>query len=194
MIIKIRNTIAEKIYDVEITDQSIQACWARYYIEVFLVSFEKLIEVFGCALLLSSFWETLTTYLLFGLIRSYAKGWHALQSWYCSVQSIFFLSVLPAIFKHILLPTSLKEVVSVLALIIILRYAPQATDKSPIVNDSLRMQLKIKSFFALLFLLVIQWFAPSMMATSAFIAITIQLLMVLPITKKFFEGRNNDND
>lgn len=189
MILVLRNLISQKLYDINERDQSLRACWVRYHVEVFLVSITKHLVIILCAIVLESLKEMAVTYFSFGLIRTYAKGWHALSNWYCSLETVFFFSVLPALTKGITLPNGGKGLIGLLALTTIAIYAPQATEKNPINDLTYYKKLKLMSIYMACVLFVIQYIVPEKSSICVSLALMTQVLMVLPFTKKIVEGR-----
>ena len=183
------NFLANKFFDVENDDPSIRAQWIRYYIEVFVSGLSKTLEVFIMSSILGVLPLTFVAYLSFCVIRTAAFGWHALSSFYCSFQSILFFAIVPFLIEGIELSNFLKDILIVSFLIILLIYAPQYTE----INDQLdkyeNTQMKKIVIFRGIILSFILHFSSGNFALSVSIAMSIQILMLLPITKKIIQGK-----
>ena len=100
--------------------------------QVLAVNIGKLIVMYTIAYILNIFLFTLITNLTFYLIRRHAHGAHAPSSFWCYVESIFLFTLLPLILVNYHINFLIMTIMTVIAIGMIIRYAPAATKKKPI--------------------------------------------------------------
>lgn len=188
------NFLARYVFDINEEDNTIKAQWYRYYIEVFMSSLTKTIGVFASSFLLGIFPLTLISYLSFGIIRSKALGWHALSSWYCGVQSIFFFVGIPYFLQNFSFTISFKLILILVSLLIVSRYAPQCTEQSEPLSQENKSWQKKSSIGRVIILSVVILLCPRKYAIGVGIALFIQAVMLVPITKKIIQGKRKKDE
>lgn len=110
----------------------IQFLQVRLGMQVLAVNIGKLIVMYTIAYILNIFLFTLITNLTFYLIRRHAHGAHAPSSFWCYVESIFLFTLLPLILVNYHINFLIMTIMTVIAIGMIIRYAPAATKKKPI--------------------------------------------------------------
>ena len=172
---------------------SIKAIRLKYGIEMFYLSFSKLIAVLVISFLLGIFLETIITLASYNFIRQKSQGLHAKSSLKCLISSTTFFVILPWLVVHVDIYPYISIVAAWAIPVIAYLYAPSDTHKKPIVQKKVREKLKkdaiIRSFIVVgLTLIVPDPTVKFLLVMGAFIA----LLYILPITYKIMkEERNN---
>lgn len=185
----VTNFITKCLFDLNNDDSSMKAQWTRYYVEVLISSISKTIQVFIAAVILGVFPLTLSVYVSFCIIRTTALGWHASTSGYCSFQSIFFFAFVPFFLKGFVLYLGAKLMISLLFVGLVFKYAPQCTGASECLNKLQKKQMKKKALLKALFLAVALLYFSGDTALMISIAMGIQMIMLVPITKKLVVGK-----
>lgn len=188
------NFVAKHIFEISEDDCSIRAQWSRFYIEVLLSSLSKTMVVFIFSIILDTLQLTLITYLSFGFLRSVALGWHALSSLYCCVQSVFYFVIIPFFLQDFVMDTNLKLTIILIALLVIKIYAPQNTKRGGKLSYSERKQKRLSSIVRCIFLGVITIFFENRYTLGIVISLSIQTIMLLPVTKKVVQGKGKRNE
>ncbi len=194
MVKLMRDYLSDRIFDIKADNESLRAKWVRYYVELSLVSIIKFLEILIASVIFNVVLDTLIIYFSFGLVRIQARGWHATQSWLCSLQSLIFFVALPVITKGLGVGLIVKIGLILCGFFAMIRCAPQETNKNPINNSK---EKKFRKFLAVLFILVLgmsQFLPLEILSKNISIAIGIQIFVVLPITKKLMEGRYLENE
>lgn len=181
--------IGKKLFSIDEEDNGLHAQWMRYYIEYYLVGIQKFLEVLFFSFLFRTILETVLVSLCLILLRSFAKGWHALTKIGCSIQNILFYVLFPSIIvtKGFVLTTTHKLLITFFVILVFLLYAPQGTKKEP-VPETLKPLLKLKAVLSLFCLVFISYFISENSATLVYYAICIQVIMIIPLSKKIITG------
>ena len=117
----------------------------RYGLEGIYLSVTKLIIISIIALWLNIFKEMILLLLFFNILRSTGFGLHATKSWICLLSSTTVFIVLPYVSKIMVIPTSIKIILILLAIILVFKYAPADTKKRPLINAKKRKKYKYKT-------------------------------------------------
>lgn len=123
------NLISKKIFLVNEDNESLEALWCRYFIEVILTNVIKTLLIFLVALLLNVFFTTITCEIVFLSLRKYSGGWHANNSWHCSILSITFLVLIPYLLMHMVTFSARFSLILILISLIILNISILTGDK-----------------------------------------------------------------
>ncbi|GAB6107173.1 accessory gene regulator B family protein [Fusibacter bizertensis] len=172
---------------------SIKAIRLKYGIEMFYLSFSKLIAVLVVSILLGTFWETVITLVSYNFIRQKSQGLHAKSSLKCLISSMTFFVILPWMVVHVDIYPYISMAAAMAIPVIAYLYAPSDTQKKPIVQKKVRERLKKDAIVRSFIIVGLTLIVPS--ATVKFLLVMgayIALLYVLPITYKIMkEERNN---
>ncbi len=139
----------------------------------------------------------IATLVFFGFIRTVAGGYHMDKFDRCLVTSLVIFIGAGFIVKYAgpqlstLLLSILTGIVFVLALFVLIKYAPSDTPYKPIVNPVKRKRLKIISIINLFIWLVVNslllYNDRKMFATAGFIGVLLALFIVSPAGYAFFD-------
>ncbi|WP_376716883.1 accessory gene regulator B family protein [Enterococcus hulanensis] len=121
--------ISKKIFLISEDNNSEEAAWCRYFIEVILINIIKTILIIFIALLLNTLYTTIICELVFLSIRKQADGWHANNSWYCSLLSITFLVLIPYQLVRISCIPFLFSIFLIIISLIIFNYSVYTSSK-----------------------------------------------------------------
>lgn len=155
----------------------IQFLQVRLGMQVLAVNIGKLIVMYALAYILNIFLFTLITNLTFYLIRRHAHGAHAPSSFWCYVESIILFILLPLVIVNYHINSL---IMTVIAIGLIIKYAPAATKKKPI---PVRL-IKRKKYYAIIVSLV--FFIITLIIKEPFaqliqLGIIIEAFTLLPI-------------
>ena len=105
-----------------------------YGLEALYITFTKTIVIFGISLVLNIFKEVLCILLCYNIIRTTAFGMHAKKSWHCYIISGVLFIGTATICKYVDVNIYVKYIISIIAFITLVRYAPADTYKRPLIN------------------------------------------------------------
>lgn len=177
--------ILKKAYP-EIDD--IQLDEYRYGLEGFYLTITKSIIIIPLAFILGIGKEIIILLIFYNLLREYACGLHATKSWSCLLSSAIIFILIPIVAKNIIIPFEIKIGLSVLAIVLIFKYAPADTQKAPIIKKKNRMKKKIISIILCMLYVVISILSPNQIMSNLIIfSIYIEILLILPISYKIFD-------
>ncbi|NWK83962.1 accessory gene regulator AgrB [Staphylococcus sp. GSSP0090] len=152
----------------------------RLGMQVVVSNILKTIVIYGVSILCHLFLYTLTVHLSFFLIRHYAHGAHAKNSFACYLESLFYFVLLPWIVGYMGVSSLIMYPLALIGLLVLIKYAPSATRKQPI-PQRLRRGKKIKTIIAAVVLLVISLFLNEPYQQLMLLGIVIISILQFPI-------------
>lgn len=165
----------------------------RYGLEGVYLTIQKTIVIFPIALLLGIFKELIIVLIAFNLIRKYACGMHASNSFSCLIASSALFLFSSYIGKIIKISIILKFLLICICLICIFIYAPADTKKAPIIRLEKRLLKKRKAFIsALLLSLIILFMKDYVLSNLILFGMIIEVILILPITYHMFNHSYNN--
>lgn len=160
----------------------------KYGLEAVYITFTKMVVVLFLAIILNTFKETIVLLMLYNLLRLTGFGLHASKSWMCWISSILIFIGLPIVAIKVIIPKIILIAIGIIAVILYFIYAPSDTKNRPLVNKTKRQIYKyitvITGFIYLIFIVLVQ---DSMIQNLLCFSMIIEMLLILPITYKFFD-------
>ena len=184
---KILNSIIKNIKNnnPHITEEKLEII--SYGLESIYLTFTKIILIVVLSIILNIFKETMFLLLFYNIIRLFAFGLHAKNSFACLITSltIFIGGVYLSLYLNI--DIKIKIALAIISLILIAIYAPADTEKRPLINERKRKRFKILSIITSIimtyFIITTKNNIMSNLMLTGYIAATI---MILPITYKLY--------
>ena len=165
----------------------------KYGIESFYLFITKTIVILFIAFVLGIIKEILLLLVFYNLLRTTGFGVHALTSWHCWFSSLLIFLGTPMLMKYIDIPVYLMVSISLICLLLIIRYAPADTEKRPIINLKRRKIYKICcTITAFIYILIIIFVNIEILQYALMYSLIIETFMILPISYKIF-GAKYDN-
>ena len=165
----------------------------RYGLEGIYLSVTKLIIISIIALWLNIFKEMILLLLFFNILRSTGFGLHATKSWICLLSSTMVFIILPYVSKIMVIPTSIKIILILLAIILVFKYAPADTKKRPLINAEKRKKCKYKTVINTIILSILSlYIKDNTISNLIILGIYIEVILILPITYKIFKLSYNN--
>lgn len=165
----------------------------KYGIESFYLFITKTIVILFIAFVLGIIKEILLLLVFYNLLRTTGFGVHALKSWHCWFSSLLIFLGTPMLMKYIDIPVYLMVSISLICLLLIIRYAPADTEKRPIINLKRRKIYKICcTITAFIYILIIIFVNIEILQYALMYSLIIETFMILPISYKIF-GAKYDN-
>ncbi len=129
----------------------------EYGIEVFFINIFKLTFLFVAAFLLKVQTYLLILFMAYGCIRIFAAGVHAPSTFLCTLLSFVFFLGGTYIALYVPMNFWVRLVLFLIALVLMIKYAPADTEERPLVSATHRKKLKIQSIIAtsVLFLIML---------------------------------------
>lgn len=164
-----------------------------YGLEAIYLMITKLIIIFIIAYFLNIFKQTLLFFTAYGVIRTFASGYHASTSLSCFIISSTLL--LGGTYLSMIINVDLvfKIIISLICIILLYKYAPADTVKRPLVNVKKRKRWKIISTsLGIIYLILIILFNNIYFSNYLLVGLIIATLLILPITYKIFKSPYNN--
>lgn len=175
-------------HSTDVTDDEIDRI--KYGIEAFLVNIGKLPILFVLAYLFGILKPFSIMFLLYGLLRTFAGGFHAKTSLSCIIISIFSFGIMIYLSLLIYPNPWIKGIFYCLSIIILLIYAPADNEEKPIVNRKHRRRLRIASCMVASVYMIISYFTKDdFIANTLFYCVLFVSFFVSPIMYKLFNRR-----
>ena len=159
-----------------------------YGLETIYLTVTKLVVIFGVAFILGIVKEVITLLICYNIIRSSAYGLHASKSIYCLISSlILFIGGVYVSIYLASIPLIVKIILSLLSIIMIMKYAPADTEKRPLINSKKRKRFKIVSTIkGVIYLILIIYFDKMQLSGFLLVGLIEAIIMIHPIVYKTF--------
>ena len=159
-----------------------------YGLEALYITFTKTIVIFGISLVLNIFKEVLCILLCYNIIRTTAFGMHAKKSWHCYVISGVLFIGTATICKYVDVNIYVKYIISIIAFITLVRYAPADTYKRPLINKYKRKRYKVMTIItSMIYLIFIILLKNSVASSFLCFGLLDASLMIHPFVYRMFQ-------
>ena len=159
-----------------------------YGLEALYITFTKTIVIFGISLVLNIFKEVLCILLCYNIIRTTAFGMHAKKSWHCYLISISVFVGGALLCKYVDINIYIKIVLSLIAFVCMILYAPADTYKRPLINAKKRKIYKIFSIIiSFIYVIIIFTFEDKIISDYLFMGLLAATMMIHPFTYRVFQ-------
>lgn len=159
-----------------------------YGLEALYVLISKTIVIFLLAFILGIFKEVFYIFILYGIIRTTAFGMHAEKSSHCYIMSIILFIGAAFLCKFVPINYYVRLLLSGVALVFLIRYAPADTQNRPLVNAKKRRMYKIitiiNSFVYFLLIIILK---DSNISNYLVMGLLDASLMIHPLTYRVFQ-------
>lgn len=159
----------------------------HYFLEVFFINVFKLFQVYLCAYLFGTLFETFVMNCAYVLLRRHANGWHAKSSFNCSLLGISFFIGIPLLLQKTMITFSgwMVVLLSILLFIGVCLYAPADTEKNPLVSVSERKRKRRNALFLTLILVLLSCVIQNQsLQTLILSGLFIEIIMIHPLFYK----------
>lgn len=165
----------------------------RYGLEGFYLTFSKAIVIFTLSLILGIFKEMILMLIFFNILRSTGFGLHASKSWICLLSSIIIFVFLPFLALHISIPLIWKDILGIIAIILVYYYAPADTIKRPIISQIRRNYYKAITTISTIILVYIMLFIQNNIISNLILfGIYTEIAVIVPLSYKIFHLNYNN--
>ena len=150
----------------------------------------KILLLFIIGFILGIGWYTLILFFLLAPYRSFTGGFHLKTHLGCMITTSILYLIPILLAKYIIIPQNyvlyiVASLIGIFSIIIITKYAPADTENIPILSKKERKSKKIKSYIALVILLLISILIPNQIISWMLLyGIFLQNLTVMPIAYK----------
>ena len=159
-----------------------------YGLEALYITFTKTIVILGISLILNIIKDVVCILISYNIIRTYAFGMHAKKSWHCYIISGVLFIGTATICKYVDINIYVKYIISIIAFITLLRYAPADTYKRPLVNKYKRKRYKFLTIIlSSLFLIFIILLKDSVVSSYLCFGLLDASLMIHPLVYRMFQ-------
>lgn len=165
----------------------------RYGLEGMYLSITKLIVIFTLAILFGIIKEMLVMLVIFNILRTTGFGLHATKSWICLVSSSIIFLGLPLIAKFIVIPTIIRQILAIISIILIYKYAPADTKKRPLIKKKKREIYKFITTLNCILLNIASLFITNNVLNNLIIfGIYAEVIVILPLSYNLFHMSYNN--
>lgn len=175
-----------------VASEEIEYLKAKLGIESILINLSKTVIVYAVAILLRTLIPTLIMHFSYVVIRKFSQGLHAKSSMVCTLVSIVMFVMVPYTIQGIIIGRGQVFLIGVVVTCLFYLYAPADTEKSPIINSRIRKELRWKSVMASISIFGLVLLVDPAVRGLILTGITMQVIMILPITYKLL-GRSYNN-
>ena len=163
----------------------------EYGMEGIFLTITKVLIILLIGLIFKYLDTVILTLLFFNILRFFAFGLHAKESWQCLLLSIIDFNVLPYILINISISNSLIIIIGIISILTFLLFAPSDTEKRPLTNKKKRRVRKVLSIMTAIIFILIALFFKSINA-AIISALLIETIMVNPLSYKMLGLKYNN--
>lgn len=153
----------------------------------------KIIIMTIIAIILNIFTPYIIFVFFYSILRSVSFGFHAEKSWQCWVSSLIAFIGIPIIIKNLYISIYIKQIISIICILVIYMFSPADTKKRPIIDKYRRKFYKYVSTLISIFysfgIIIIQ---NQIVTNSLLFSLILQSIIISPITYKIF-GQTYNN-
>lgn len=160
----------------------------EYGLESIYLTITKIIIILLLAKILNIFKETILMIVFYNIIRLFSFGLHAKNSTACLITSLMLFIGGTYLSIYLNISLIIKEILSILCLILIIIYAPADTEKRPLINKKKRKRFKILSILTtIIIIFFITYLNNNVLTNFMVIGLIEATIMILPITYKLYK-------
>lgn len=157
------------------------------------MNFTKIPIILVLGYLLGIFKYSIYTLIIFGIIRNFASGIHARNSYTCLFSTLVIIFGAIYLSLNFQLNVLTKIIICIVNLVIYFKYAPADTEEKPYLNPLTRKQLKVKSILTTIGYFFISITVKNMFFSNILINVLwIEGILISPIIYKLLNRRYNN--
>lgn len=160
----------------------------KYGLEVLYTVITKTIGILLMSLFLKTFKETVILMGFYLLLRLFSHGIHAKKSSHCWVASILTYGAFPLLIKYFVIKKIYILIMSIIAFICFIIWAPADTPKKPLINKKKRIIDKLLTLIistTLMFVVILS--KNSLINNCIFFSYIMSIISINPLTYKLFK-------
>lgn len=160
----------------------------KYGLEVLYTVITKTIGILLMSLFLKTFKETIILMGFYLLLRLFSHGIHAKKSSHCWVASILTYGAFPLLIKYFVIKKIYILIMSIIAFICFIIWAPADTPKKPLINKKKRIIDKLLTLIistTLMFVVILS--KNSLINNCIFFSYIMSIISINPLTYKLFK-------
>lgn len=159
----------------------------EYGLEAIYITITKTIVLFTIAFILKIAKEMLLILIFYNLIRTVAFGMHAKKSWHCYIISGVLFIGAAIVAKYVEINFLIKFIISSIAYIFLIIYAPADTYKRPLINAKKRKKYKILTYIiSTIYLILIYLLKDYNIINYLMWGMVDSMIMIHPLTYRMF--------
>ncbi len=160
----------------------------KYGLEVLYTVITKTIGILLMSLFLKTFKETIILMGFYLLLRLFSHGIHAKKSSHCWVASILTYGAFPLLIKYFVIKKIYILIMSTIAFVCFIIWAPADTPKKPLINKKKRIIDKLLTLIistTLMFVVILS--KNSLINNCIFFSYIMSTISINPLTYKLFK-------
>ena len=157
----------------------------KYGLEGIYLTITKIIIILLIGFIFKFLDTLIITLIFFNILRFFAFGMHAKESWQCLLMSIILFNGLPYLLLNISINNYIFYFISLFSIISFLLFAPSDTEKRPLTNKKKRIIRKISSIIVS-FIYILLYFYFTNIRVPILCSLLIESIMINPISYKLF--------
>lgn len=159
----------------------------KYGLEVMYSFITKTIAILIMSYFIGALLDNIFVLLFYGLLRTYAHGIHAKSNSNCWISTMLTYLVSGLFCKYINIPVYILYILSILTIVIVVKYSPSDTIYRPIRRREKRIKLKIISTFLTILMSLILLFTKFNYKNSIVVSFILCIIAINPITYKLLK-------
>ena len=159
----------------------------KYGLEVLYTIITKTLGILFISLFLKTFKETIILMIFYLLLRLFSHGIHAKKSSHCWFASILTYGAFPLLIKYYVINKFYILIMSIIALVCFIIWAPADTPKKPLINKKKRVLDKLLTVAISTVLMFIPLLSNnSLINNCIFFSYIMSIISINPLTYKLF--------
>ena len=160
----------------------------RYGLEATYLSITKVIVILLVTLILGIFKEAVTVLVFFNILRMFAFGIHAKESWQCWISSSILFIGIPYLCIYLNINDIYHYIVIGLSILIFILYAPADTVKRPLIKKNRRIKFKVLTLITSLIFIIIFFYTDSIFIKNVISScMLLESVLIHPLTYRVFK-------
>ena len=159
----------------------------KYGLEAIYLSITKVVVILFITLILGIFKEAVIVLLFFNILRMFAFGIHAKESWQCWISSSILFIGVPYLCIYLNVSDIFHYIVIILSIFIYILYAPADTVKRPLIRKNRRLKFKILTLLTSLIYIVLFIYTNDIFIKNVISScMLLESILIHPLTYRVF--------
>ena len=159
----------------------------RYGLESIYLTLTKVIVILLATLILGIFKEAVIVLLFFNILRMFAFGIHAKESWQCWISSSILFIGIPYLCIYLDIDNIFHYIIIGLSILTYILYAPADTVKRPLIKKNRRIKFKILTLIVSIIYIIIFFNTNDIFIKNVIsFSMLLESVLIHPLTYRVF--------
>ena len=160
----------------------------RYGLESIYLTLTKVIVILLATLILGIFKEAVIVLLFFNILRMFAFGIHAKESWQCWISSSILFIGIPYLCIYLDIDNIFHYIIIGLSILTYILYAPADTVKRPLIKKNRRIKFKILTLIVSIIYIIIFFNTNDMFIKNVIsFSMLLESVLIHPLAYRVFK-------